>query len=112
MNWDPRIAPPIDGKATLWILDGEEDNDHTKRDASIESGRQDVVVTHPPSEVEPTDKVVKDKAHKAPRRIIDSCRRRHGIKTGEADWDIDESPERQRESTSEDVKWYGGQNAD
>jgi len=108
----PGIAPPIDIEATLRILDGEEDNDQAQRDASIEGSRQDVVVTHPPSEVESTHEEVENEAHKGPRRIIDSCGGRHGTNTSEADWDIDKSPERQRESTSEDVKWYGTQNAD
>jgi hypothetical protein len=106
------IAPPIDVEATFRILDNEEDNNHADCDASIEGGRQNVVVTHPPSEVVPPYEVVEDEAHNSPRRIVDSCGRGHSTNTGEANWNIDVSPERQREATRKDVEWYGSKNAD
>jgi hypothetical protein len=62
--------------------------------------------------VEPTDEVIENEAHKSPRRIINSSGGRHGINTCETDWDVDVSPERQREAASKDVKWNGGENAD
>jgi hypothetical protein len=43
--------------------------------------------------VVPTDEIVENEAHNSPRRIIDSCGRRHSTDTGEANWDVDVSPE-------------------
>jgi hypothetical protein len=101
-----RITPPVDFEPT--ILHSEENEDHAHSDASVKCSRENVVISHPPSEVEAADAVVEDEADDRPGYIVDSAAGGNGTNTSEENWDVDVSPERQGEATSKEVEWNGG----
>lgn len=107
-----RIPPPVDFEAALGVNDGEEYDDHANRDAGVEGSGQDVVVTHPPSEVPATHAEVKDKANEAPGHVVDPGTGGDGAEASEANWNIDVAPEREGEAPSEKVEGNGGKGAD
>jgi hypothetical protein len=87
------ITPPFYIEPALGILHGEKDDNHAQSDASVECSRQNVIVSHPPSEVEAADTVVEDESDQGPRRVIDSTARGDGPNTCKENWNIDVSPE-------------------
>ena len=62
--------------------------------------------------MEATDHVVEDEAPKYPRNIVNPRSRRHSSETGEEDWDVDVSPDGQREATSKEVEGDGCKDTD
>ena len=59
------IAPPLDFETALGVLHGEDD-DHAQPDASVQCSGENVVVSHPPSEVEAADIVIEDETDNSP----------------------------------------------
>jgi len=90
----------------------EEYYENGKHKPRIESSREDVIVSHPPAEVEATNNEVENKAPKYPRDVIETGCGRHCSKTGEEDGNIDVSIKGQQETTSKEVKGNGRENAD
>ena len=62
--------------------------------------------------MEATDHVVEDEAPKYPGNVVDPRSRRHSTETGEEDWDINVSPDGQREATSQEVEGDGEEDTD
>jgi len=61
--------------------------------------------------VEAADAVIEDEADNRPRCVVDSAAGGDGTNTSEENWDIDVSPDRQGEATSEDIEWNRGNGA-
>ena len=100
-----RIAPPLHFEPALGILHSEEEDDHAQTDAGIQCCGENVVVSHPPSEVEATDIVIEDEADHSPRREVESAAKGNCADISEEKWDVNVSPERQGEATSQEVEW-------
>ena len=62
--------------------------------------------------MEATDHVVKDKAPQYPGNVVDPRSRWHSTETGEEDWDVDVSPDGQREAASQEVEGDGCEETD
>lgn len=93
-------------------MHAEEDNDHADGDASVECGRKDVVVPHPPSEVEPADAIVEDESDNGPRRVINPTTGRDSTNTSEEHGHVNVAPEGQGEAASKEVEGHGGKGSD
>jgi len=57
--------------------------------------------------VELADQIIEDKSTNYPGAKVDSWKLKHVIKSGKAGWDIDISPDPQREAMGQKVEWYG-----
>lgn len=107
-----RISPPVNGEATFGQLYGEEDEDETEGNTTVESSGKDVVVPHPPSKVEATHAVVENESNRSPGGIVNPRGGWDCTNATEEDRNIDVSPERERIAASEEVEWNGENSAD
>ena len=92
-------------------MDAEEDDQQAKPDARIEPSREDVVVPHPPSEVVPAHKEVKEEADDCPHCVVDARGWRDGSSAAEEDRHVDIAPEGEGEAPGEEVQWDGSDGA-
>lgn len=60
------ITPPVDVDAVLGELQCKENDKRSNRDARVKGSGQDVVVSHPPPEMESSNKVVEDETNERP----------------------------------------------
>lgn len=107
-----RVAPPVKCEASLGVLHREEDDHDTQGDASVQSGRQNVVVAHPPSEVVAPDQKVEHEPGEGPGRVVYAGRGGDALDAGEEDRDVDISPEGEGVATGEEVEWHGQNGTD
>jgi len=56
----------------MWELHGKEDDDEAKDDARLESGREKVIVSHPPTEVVTPHEPLEHETGQDPRRQVDA----------------------------------------
>lgn len=61
-----RVSPPIDINTALGVLHTEEYHNHAQRNACVKCSRKDIIVSHPPSEVEAANAVVEGEASENP----------------------------------------------
>ena len=66
-----RVPPPVHVEPALRVLYAEEDDQQTKPDTGVQTRAEDVIVSHPPAEVIPTDKVVEYEPGDRPGRVVD-----------------------------------------
>ena len=90
----------------------EEDDDNRKCNTAVECCRENVIVSHPPSEVEASHEVLEDSTDNEPSGIVNSGRGNEPVQTGEHDRYIDKTPTRERVSFSEEVEGNGKNRAD
>ena len=62
--------------------------------------------------MESSNNVVENKAYQRPGKVVDAACRRHGTKTSEENGDVDESPERKRETSGKEVERNWKEEAD
>lgn len=96
----------------LGVLHGKEYDKKAQCDACVKASREDVVVSHPPSEVETAHEPLEDKSSHDPRGVVDSGSRWYGANAGEEHWYIDVSPKGEWVATSEEVEWDRCHSAD
>jgi hypothetical protein len=101
------VAPPVDVETAFGQLQGKENDDEAHYDARIESHSGEVIVSHPPTEVEAPHEPLKDATGYDPRRKVYAVRRWDAAGRDQRNWDINVAPERARTATSEEVKGDG-----
>ena len=68
------ITPPVEINTSGFpYLQCEKYHSHGQHNATVKCRRQDIVVTHPPSEVEATNAVIEDETNEEPRNVVNSC---------------------------------------
>lgn len=65
------------------------------------------LTAHPPAEMETAHEPLEDEPNQEPRREVDTAGRRNDGECVERDGNVDESPERTRESLGEEVRRDG-----
>lgn len=60
------VAPPADIDAAFRQLKGKENDDEAEYDAPIESHRGEIIVSHPPTEVEAPHEPLEDESRQDP----------------------------------------------
>jgi hypothetical protein len=98
------VAPPDEVDTSLGVDDGEEHDDDAERDASVEGSGEDVVVAHPPAEVEATHKPLEDERDGEPGREVDPGRGRHRARAVEEHGHVHVTPDGVRVAACEEVE--------
>lgn len=101
------VPPPVEGESAFDVLQEEENEHEGEGEAGVERSGEDVVVAHPPPEVEATHEPLEEAANHDPRGVVDTRCRRHLAKTGEKDGSVDISPKGVRVLARKKVKWNG-----
>ena len=101
------VAPPFDVETALGQLHGKENDDEAEYDAGIESHRGEIIVSHPPTEVEASHEPLEDETRQDPRREVYAVGRWDAVGRDQRNRDIDVAPKRARTATSEVVKGDG-----
>jgi hypothetical protein len=99
------IPPPTQIEPTLGVLHAEKNDEQAEPDAGVEPRRQDVVVPHPPPEMNPPHIKVEYKPNDSPRRVVDSRGRWDSTYACEENRDVDVSPDGEWVSPGEEVEW-------
>ena len=67
------ITPPVDIDTSGFpYLQCEKYHSHGQYNATVKCRRQNIVVTHPPSEVEAANAIIEDETDEDPRYVINS----------------------------------------
>jgi hypothetical protein len=88
-------------------LQGKENEDEGEYDARIESHRGEIIVSHPPTEVETPHEPLEDETRQDPRRKVYAVERWDAVGRYQRNRDIDVAPKRARTATSEIVEGDG-----
>ena len=107
------VAPPADDDATLLRqLQAEEDDHHRDDHTSVQAGRQQVVVAHPPAEVTATDEPLEDSADDEERGEVDAGRGRNDDKRADGEGRVDVAEDGAWVAAREQVEWNREYRAD
>jgi hypothetical protein len=71
------IPPPIQIDPTFGELQHKKNENRAHNHSRVQSGREDVVVLHPPMEVSSAQEEVEDESGDTPRGIVNPCGRRY-----------------------------------
>ena len=67
------ITPPVDIDTSGFpYLQCEKHHSHGQHKTTIKCRRQNIVVTHPPSEVEAPNAIIEDETDEEPRNVVNS----------------------------------------
>jgi hypothetical protein len=67
------ITPPVENDTSgCPYLQCEKYHSQGQHDATVECRRQNIVVTHPPSEVEAANAIIEDETDEEPRYVVNS----------------------------------------
>lgn len=102
-----RITPPVNLESPFWILNDKKYYNHCDCYTSIKCSRQDIIVTHPPSEAIPSDEVVEGETRDGPRCVIDATAGWDSTNTSKEDGDVDVSPKGKRISLGKEIEGNG-----
>jgi hypothetical protein len=73
MKKNSLITPPVKIDTSGFpYLQCEKYRSQGQHNATVECRRQDIVVTHPPSEVEATNAIIEDETDDEPRYVVNS----------------------------------------
>ena len=68
------ITPPVKGDTSGFpYLQSEKYRRQGQHETTVECRRQNIVVTHPPSEAEAANAIVEDETGEGPRYVVKSC---------------------------------------
>jgi len=101
------VAPPVEAETAFGQLEGKEDDDEAEDEACIESRREKIIVSHPPTEVEAPHEPLEDETGDDPRRKVDTVSRWDAVGCDQCNGDVDVAPKRTRTATGEVVEWDG-----
>ena len=91
----------------LGHLQREENEKDTNGDASVKTGRQNVIVPHPPAEVVSAHKPLEDEADQNPGGVVDPRYGGYITKSSEQYRDVDVPPVREGKATSKIIERDG-----
>lgn len=83
------VGSPPAWEAGVGEVQGEEDQNRAKGESYIQTGRQDVVVLHPPATPAVADVLIEDKAHDTPAQVVQRSGRRNQTRTTEDDRSVE-----------------------
>ena len=106
------VAPPVQLNTTFRQHEDEEDNDTADDNTRVEGSSEDVVVTHPPPEVEAAHEPLEEGANHEPRGEVDSGGRWHDTGRGEEKRHVDVAPDTAGIPSSQEVEGNGRDGSD
>ena len=86
------IAPPVEVDTAFRYLQGKEYDDEAEDDACVEPRSKQVIVPHPPTEMEASHEPLEEATNKDPRSVVHAIDGWNAVGCSQCDRDVDVAP--------------------